>query len=219
MTQTHDYENTLVNIYHLPLIRTQKLMFDTQQLKVHYHWLLFSSKNAVRYFLPYIEQTSFDKVAVIGKKTEAYCIEHGINVDFTPDLYSQEGFLDAFHNECSTSILIPSSQGARPLLHETLRHQGHKVCKIDLYRSIPYLKNIKKAHQLVDEKKIDYITFASSSAVRAFFDDSYELNSDIGVVTIGAQTQQTANQYGIDNISANIQTLDAMIKKIIETRE
>ncbi|REH93273.1 uroporphyrinogen-III synthase, partial [Staphylococcus felis] len=114
MTQTKMYTNQSVNIVHLPLIETKSLSFDIQVLGEHYQWLLFSSQNAVRHFLPYMSQVSYEKVAVIGIKTAQICEKYGIEVDFIPHNYSQEGFLESFNAESSDKILIPSSKGARP---------------------------------------------------------------------------------------------------------
>ncbi len=54
--------------------------------------LFFSSKNAVKYFYPYLKNVKVKKVAVIGDKTAQYCNELGISVDFVPRDFSQEGF-------------------------------------------------------------------------------------------------------------------------------
>lgn len=57
---------------------------------------LFSSKNAVRIFYKYLNQLDVKYVAVIGQKTAELCEALKINVDFIPNDYSQEGFLNQF---------------------------------------------------------------------------------------------------------------------------
>ncbi|MBH9580931.1 uroporphyrinogen-III synthase [Staphylococcus felis] len=219
MTQTKMYTNQSVNIVHLPLIETKSLSFDIQVLGEHYQWLLFSSQNAVRHFFPYMSQVSYEKVAVIGIKTAQMCEKYGIKVDFIPHNYSQEGFLESFNAESSDKILIPSSKGARPLLNQSLRQRGHSTCKIDLYESAPHIQNVQKVYRLINQGCVDVITFASSSAVNAFFDYEATLVNQYDIVTIGSQTRQTVEDYGMQCKTADIQTLDAMIEKIIETRD
>ena len=50
-------------------------------------------------------------MAVIGQKTAELCEALKINVDFIPNDYSQEGFLNQFKKD-QQSILIPSSAEA-----------------------------------------------------------------------------------------------------------
>ena len=50
--------------------------------------------------------------SVIGQKTAELCEALKINVDFIPNDYSQEGFLNQFKKD-QQSILIPSSQASQ----------------------------------------------------------------------------------------------------------
>lgn len=119
MTQTNDVQSDLVTIIHKPFIEIKPLAFDLNLLDQHYDWLIFSSKNAVKYFYKYLKSLNVDYIAVIGVKTAQYCESLGIHVDYMPDDFSQEGFLEAF-NKINKKILIPSSELARPLLSTSL---------------------------------------------------------------------------------------------------
>ena len=99
-------------------------------------------------------------MAVIGQKTAELCEALKINVDFIPNDYSQEGFLNQFKKD-QQSILIPSSQ-ARPKLQHTLA-QNNIVTKIDLYKPIPNDRNIREVIQLIEHHKVHALTFSSSS--------------------------------------------------------
>lgn len=50
MTQTSEIQSDLVTIIHKPFIDIKPLEFDLRLLKDNYDWLIFSSKNAVKYF-------------------------------------------------------------------------------------------------------------------------------------------------------------------------
>ncbi len=92
MTQTNEVHSHLVDIIHKPFIQLKQLHFNEKLLDHSYDWLIFSSKNAVKYFYPYLKNVKVKKVAVIGDKTAQYCNELGISVDFVPRDFSQEGF-------------------------------------------------------------------------------------------------------------------------------
>ncbi|GAA6822408.1 uroporphyrinogen-III synthase [Helicobacter pylori] len=219
MTQTSNYTNDKVDIIHLPMIKIEPMSFDYSVLDSHFDWLIFSSKNAVTHFYKHIDAIQVDNVAVIGEKTKAYCQQLGIHVDYCPEDYSQEGLLAHFQNIKGLNIIIPSSAYARPNLHTELNQRGAHVVKIDLYRPVPFTENIYKLQQLINGKKIDAVTFASSSAIRYFFNEAKINNSKNNFFVIGRQTFKTIEQFGINAPIADIQTLDALVDKVLESRE
>ncbi|MGJ5711749.1 uroporphyrinogen-III synthase [Staphylococcus auricularis] len=220
MTHSSKIESNDASLMHKPFIKIEPLTFNQTLLSVHYDWIIFSSKNAVKYFKPYLSRSHYKQVAVIGKKTAAYCEKEGIAVDFYPADYSQEGFLAECPIRAGESVLIPSSKAARPYLVEQLRDREVAVEKIDLYQPQPDLENIKTVVQLIKNNEVVAVTFASSSAVRYFFDylDSASLQFNHYIV-IGKQTLHTMHQYGQSAIQADEPTIDAMIQKAKEGKQ
>ena len=216
MTQTNEVHSHLVDIIHKPFIQLKQLHFNEKLLDHSYDWLIFSSKNAVKYFYPYLKNVKVKKVAVIGDKTAEYCNELGISVDFVPRDFSQEGFLDEF-NISEQHLLLPSSEKARPKLVQQLS-KYNEVAKIDLYRPVPNFKNISQVKSLVRKHQIDAVTFSSSSAVEFYFKEDNVPEFDY-YFAIGKQTARTILKFNASVKVANKQTLDSLIDKIIESRE
>ncbi|KSZ63009.1 uroporphyrinogen III synthase [Staphylococcus epidermidis] len=216
MTQTNEVHSHLVDIIHKPFIQLKQLHFNEKLLDHSYDWLIFSSKNAVKYFYPYLKNVKVKKVAVIGDKTAQYCNELGISVDFVPRDFSQEGFLDEFKIR-EQHLLLPSSEKARPKLVQQLS-QYNEIVKIDLYRPVPNFKNISQVKALVRKHQIDAVTFSSSSAVEFYFKDGNVPEFDY-YFAIGKQTARTILKFNASVKVANKQTLDSLIDKIIESRE
>lgn len=216
MTQTSKVQSNLVNIIHKPLIQIQELSFNEHLLNHDYDWLIFSSKNAVKYFYEYLKSVKVKKVAVIGEKTAQYCEDLNISVDFIPSDFSQEGFLKEF-NSMNQRILLPSSQLARPKLAHQLNN-NNVVIKIDLYKPIPHHQNINEVKQLVKNNELDAITFSSSSAVRYYFEngDTPEFHH---YYAIGKQTATVLKNYNQNVQVADSQTSESIIAKILESRE
>lgn len=217
MTQTHTYQDERVVIQHIPLIKTVRLSLNMEMCQDHYDWLIFTSKNAVKYFAHYLDQLDFDKVAVIGEKTKAYCDSIGIEVHFCPKDFSQEGLLASHPFQKHDKVLIPSSRRARALLPETLKAQGIFVHKIDLYDVQVDDNAVENVLRELKDKQFDAMTFASSSAVHAFFKQQPPKLNDF-YFAIGQQTLQTIRDYGYEATVADQQTLESMITKIIEKR-
>ena len=218
MTQTSEFETEDMTILHKPLIYVEPLSFDLSLLDVNYDWFIFTSKNAVKLFYPRMSQMQDTKIAVIGKKTAHYCESLGLKVDFIPSDYSQEGFLKQFNPQVSSRILIPSSKKARPLLQQSLQQQGHTVRKIDLYQPLPHTENINEVKRLIETNKINAITFASTSAVKYFF-ESGEVPAFNNYFVIGQQTFEALKQFGIQATMADKQTLESLINIIRESWE
>lgn len=216
MTQTNEVHSHLVDIIHKPFIQLKQLHFNEKLLDHSYDWLIFSSKNAVKYFYPYLKNVKVKKVAVIGDKTAQYCNELGISVDFVPRDFSQEGFLDEFKIS-EQHLLLPSSEKARPKLVQQLS-KYNEVVKIDLYRPVPNFKNISQVKSLVRKHQIDAVTFSSSSAVEFYFKEDNVPEFD-HYLAIGKQTARTILKFNTSVKVANKQTLDSLIDKIIESRE
>ena len=216
MTQTNEVHSHLVDIIHKPFIQLKQLHFNEKLLDHSYDLLIFSSKNAVKYFYPYLKNVKVKKVAVIGDKTAQYCNELGISVDFVPRDFSQEGFLDEFKIS-EQHLLLPSSEKARPKLVQQLS-KYNEVVKIDLYRPVPNFKNISQVKSLVRKHQIDAVTFSSSSAVEFYFKEDNVPEFD-HYFAIGKQTARTILKFNTSVKVANKQTLDSLIDKIIESRE
>ena len=216
MTQTNEVHSHLVDIIHKPFIQLKQLHFNEKLLDHSYDWLIFSSKNSVKYFYPYLKNVKVKKVAVIGDKTAQYCNELGISVDFVPRDFSQEGFLDEFKIR-EQHLLLPSSEKARPKLVQQLS-KYNEIVKIDLYRPVPNFKNISQVKSLVRKHQIDAVTFSSSSAVEFYFKEDNVPEFD-HYFAIGKQTARTILKFNASVKVANKQTLDSLIDKIIESRE
>lgn len=216
MTQTNEVHSHLVDIIHKPFIQLKQLHFNEKLLDHSYDWLIFSSKNAVKYFYPYLKNVKVKKVAVIGDKTAQYCNELGISVDFVPRDFSQEGFLDEFKIS-EQHLLLPSSEKARSKLVQQLS-KYNEVVKIDLYRPVPNFKNISQVKSLVRKHQIDAVTFSSSSAVEFYFKEDNVPEFD-HYFAIGKQTARNILKFNTSVKVANKQTLDSLIDKIIESRE
>ncbi|MBE5676695.1 uroporphyrinogen-III synthase [Staphylococcus sp. SS87] len=215
MTQTNDVQSDLVSIIHKPFIEIKPLAFDLNLLDQHYDWLIFSSKNAVKYFYKYLNRLNVNYIAVIGVKTAQYCESLGIHVDYMPSNFSQEGFLEAF-NKRNQKILIPSSEIARPLLSTTLSREN-EVVKLDLYTSVPNKQNIQDVKEMIQHQHIDALTFSSSSAVRYYFNEGIVPKFQ-DYYAIGEQTARTIKANKQPVTIADTQTLESLIQKILESR-
>ncbi|CEA00576.1 uroporphyrinogen-III synthase [Jeotgalicoccus saudimassiliensis] len=211
-------EDEDLTLVHAPLITTEILPFDESLLEEHYTWLVMTSKNTVKHFLPFFERVKTEHISSIGVKTTEALNAHGIDVDFEPSTYTQEGFIEECTIHPGDKILYPASSKKRPLMRDYMRKCGGEVTEIELYYPKVHEGSIQKIRENLDD--IDYLTLSSPSAVDSlmghFTPD--ELQS-IHFIAIGHVTESRLNQYGLTASKPEHETLGHMINFIKESME
>lgn len=148
---------------------------DALQSIDSYDWLIFTSRNAVAFFMARFENSSIPltklqkvKVAAVGPATARAIQEHGVSVQLVPDEYVGEAIARSLGNVHGQRVLLPRAQAARETLIKDLADSGAFVDEIPLYHIITNRPNPTAWQEL--EKGIDYVIFTSASTVRGFFD-------------------------------------------------
>ena len=142
-----------------------------------YDWVIFTSVNSVEPFLQRLKikgQTaaalSAHKIGAIGPETARRLEAARICAALVPERYQAEGILAAISPEeiRGKRVLIPRAAEAREVLPATLRNWGAVVDVIVAYRTELPCVDVRPLAGLLVERKIDVITFTSSSTVRNF---------------------------------------------------
>lgn len=209
-------EDEALNLVHAPLITTERLPFDETVLKTHYTWLVMTSKNTVKHFLPLFKHVKTDKISSIGVKTTEALNSYGIDVDFEPSTYTQEGFIEEFTIKPGDKILYPASTKKRPLMRDYMRESGAIVTEIELYYPKVHEGSIEQIRKNINH--IDYLTLSSPSAVDSLMGHfkADELKN-IHLIAIGHVTEARLNEYGLTASKPEHETLGHMIDFIKES--
>jgi uroporphyrinogen III methyltransferase/synthase len=144
-------------------------------------------------------------VAAIGPATAGALRRRGISADAMPARYQAEGLLDVLGRDGlqGRRVLIPRAEVARDLLPDTLGELGAEVNVAVTYRTVRPDADVDGLRRLLDDRRVDAVTFTSSSTVSNFtdlFDPGEALRrlSSAGVVVacIGPITAGTAREIG-----------------------
>lgn len=176
-----------------------------------YHWIFFTSVNGVRSFLARLRHLGRDhrviggiKIAAIGPETAKAVESMSLQVDVIPGEYRAEAILKELDpgEMFGKRVLIPRAAEARNVLPETLRQWGATVDVVAAYQTVPARNNVPWLRGLLLERKIDVVTFTSSSTAihfAALFEkaDLVELLSHTAVACIGPVTRETVETMGI----------------------
>jgi uroporphyrinogen III methyltransferase/synthase len=181
-----------------------------------YHWIIFTSVNAVDIFFRELKSQGHDirilagiKIGAIGPATAARL--------------RAEGIVKEIQNEIAPGqkVLLPRARGARDILPLQLKKLGADVEEIFLYQAV-VPNNIK--HVNVTEiltQSIDYISFTSSSTVTNFVDiigsqQAQAFSRKVKVVCIGPITAEKAREKGLKvDITASEYTIDGLLQSIL----
>ncbi len=194
-----------------------------------YKWLIFTSVNGVNYFFERMKKLSFDirllknaKLCAIGPATAKELNDRGFVVDCIPKEYVAEGIVEELKDKIEEGdyVLLPRADIARKSLEEGLKKLGANVDNIDIYRTTIPKYERKELIEILKERKIDIITFTSSSTAKNFYtilgENNKELLDNITLASIGPITSKTANDLGMKiNIEAKEFTIDGLVEAIL----
>jgi uroporphyrinogen III methyltransferase/synthase len=150
-------------------------------------------------------------------------LENGITSDIVPDTYRAESIISAFSKEdiSGKRILLPRAREARPILPKELAKMGAMVDEVGVYCTHTVDENTDQLIKALEEKRIDLVTFTSSSTAKNFKKLLPEnrmpaLMDGVAVASIGPITTQTATSLGFDvRLTAGTFTIPGLIQTIV----
>lgn len=194
-------------------------------------WIIFTSPTTIvslNKFYPDFIKSLNCKLAVIGNKTGKLAEKNGLEVDLMPQDFTAEGLIEEFKKRkiTSSTIGIPRTASARPILPEELENMGNEVILAEAYKSLfPMDENaVKELIEKIEKREIDAITFTSPLTVENFMqiaDDKEKLaellSENLLTVCIGPITARVLERYGIDYIYPDTYTVDDMMELLFKT--
>ena len=178
-----------------------------------YKWLIFTSANGVKYFWQRLEAKDRDsralgaaKVAAIGPGTADALRAKGVIADFTPSAYvAEEVASQLIKREGSAlagqKILLPRATKTRTVLEETLMEAKAAVDPIPVYDTVTGEGCDEEVIRLLNEGKIDCVTFGSSSSATNFLKiaspETLGSHPETLLAAIGPVTAKTLEERGL----------------------
>ena len=196
-----------------------------------YDWIVFTSVNGVSHFFEQLFAAGKDvralsqmQTAAIGPATAEQLRKYGLNSDIVPETYRAESVVDAFKemNVKGKKILLPRAREARPILPVELTKMGAEVDEIPAYETLIAAENADDLTRQLEEKRVDLVTFTSSSTVKNFkallpADQFKKLMQGVIIASIGPITTETAKELDFDvHISAESFTIPGLVEAILQ---
>ena len=168
-------------------------------------WLVFTSSNGVELFFEELKENHVDirslshiRFAVIGSGTKDALESKGIYADFVPARYSSRDLAEEWIPKLTSKdrVLLLRAEEASKELTDALEQTGISYEAIPLYTTEVDRRKEEELKRVI--KKVDYITFASASAVKAFVSMAGDLGQiKAKVICIGPVTERAAVAEGL----------------------
>ncbi len=211
------------------LVRTEAIDSPALQKAVaeidQYGWAVFTSANGVHIFFEKLAEQKKDirslasvKFAVIGSGTKRALEEHGIYSDFVPKSFSSKDMAREWVPTLAKEerVLLLRAQESSPALPAELDAAGISYENVALYHTVQDFRKADELNRLIPS--CDYVTFASSSAVKAC--DAMVTDKTLitgRCVSIGPVTTKTAQELGFPvDRTASVYTAEGLVREIIE---
>jgi uroporphyrinogen III methyltransferase / synthase len=175
-----------------------------------FRWIIFTSANGVAAFHERLARAALDarnlsglQFAAIGPETANALRRAGITPDVVPAEYRAEGLVDALGSlaQQGDAVLLVRAAEARNVLPRALQARGVDVTVVPAYRTGLAPEGASEVRELLESRRIDAVTFTSSSTVRGFVKlfgpDVPALLEGVVIAVIGPITADTAAEHGL----------------------
>lgn len=218
---------------HLPVIKTESKKIEDigTVFEGHHDWVLFTSENGVRYFFEQLNERDLDsrffsdmKIAAVGSQTAKALKRFGLKADLVPSSYTSatllQELIDGFEIRGKKFLRIKGYFDNDPLT-EGIKKNGGYVNAVSCYELQSNTPTNFQTSKVIDNK-IDAVLFTSVSSIDNFYsalgnEAADKVLRSTNPVVIGPVTAKGFAKYGITKfIESKIQTIDGMIKELLE---
>ena len=197
-------------------------------------WAVFTSINGVSFCVSRLKDLQIDpqfffskiKIACVGQSTSSALSKHGISTELVPERFQSEGLIDSFSQyDLKNKICwLIQAELPRKTLSLALKKQGAKIISTHVYRTVPSGKDISFLLEELDQAKLDWIIFASPSAVQNFHqvlpDGFWEsLMGKPKIACIGETTESFVKKLGWSvQLSPEIQDFEHLVTALCQQK-
>ncbi|MHC4187934.1 MAG: uroporphyrinogen-III C-methyltransferase [Planctomycetota bacterium] len=193
-----------------------------------FDWIIFTSVNGVAIFFEALKTLEKDarvfasaKLAAIGPRTAQKLAQYSIKADFVPTKFTSKELavqLIDHVNVKNKKVLLLRSQQASDELPGLLENAETQITETHLYTIEPVKNDPTQLTEQIRSEQIQWITFASPSSVKNFFDQimSDTVNtSTVKIASIGPVTTKQLKELNIKvDLEPEEQTFDALLDAI-----
>lgn len=192
-----------------------------------YDWIVFTSVNAVEYFLTRLRACGRDarairgRICAIGPATKDALVSASLTPDLVPEESVSEGVAQAFEkfDIKGARVLLPRAASAREVIPLALAELGASVDIADAYRNVlPAESEARIKSWRQSGVGADWIVFTSGSTVKNWLAlAGRESLEGVRIVSIGPATSEVIRKHGLGvTAEATHHTIDGIVSAVIQ---
>jgi uroporphyrinogen III methyltransferase/synthase len=198
-----------------------------------YDLVAFTSVNGVRAFVRRCGELGIDaralgkaKIAAVGSATEQELTRNFLRPDIVPGKFTTQALAEAIIARSGwrgKKVLLARADIATPVLPDALKQAGADVDEVDFYSSARCESLPTAAIAAIQDRRLNWITFTSSSAVTNFMELlklsglSPDLLKEVRIAAIGPVTAETAEKLlRRPDVLAENHTVEGLIDALVE---
>ena len=210
-------------VKHFPLIEIVENVSPTDEVMIRnlqsYNWLIFTSQNAVQFFMQKCERYNFKltnlkaKLVAVGEKTAKQLKAAKLFVHFIPSTYSADVLVKEFQLAKGENALFIRGSLAKSTITDALKADEWTV-----YETRPCTNHLSALEQCIVTSKEPIVIFASPSAVDVYAKEIVPMLDwhYVKVASIGHITTATLAKYGvIPIVQPKTYTMQAVIEQLL----
>ena len=202
-----------------------------------YDWICLTSPNGVEAFCQRAAELGLDgrtlghrHLAAVGAATAEAMRRHFLNPDVVPREYTTAELarvVAGLGELRDPRVLLVRADIATGELPSALRQGGAKVDELAVYRTVRPERLTPAAAEALRERRVDWLTFTSSSTVDNFFVLAQPVFAEVGgpeaalagvrVASIGPATTGTLRRHGLSpTVQADPHDIDGLVNAILQ---
>ncbi|MFD1705590.1 uroporphyrinogen-III synthase [Siminovitchia sediminis] len=195
-----------------------------------YDWIIFTSKNGVKYFFQHIEEQreSFEmlkghmRFAAVGEKTKSELKRYFVDAYFMPNVYTAEDFSKEFFEKGlkAKRVLIPKGNLASTIIAESFRSRGIIADEWIVYETYYPTKDHSRLADILKDNRLDAACFTSPSTFHHFYQvvQQHHLEKHIEFLTFTAIGKVTKRAIEAEGFAVKVcpekYTIDSMFQEL-----
>ena len=208
---------------------------ETAKGSLKIDWAVFTSSNGVSLCVSRLKDLQIDpqfffskiKIACVGQSTSSALSKRGIMAELIPEHFQSEGLIDAFsqYDLKNKRCWLLQAESPRKTLRFALKKQGAIIISTPVYRTVPSGQDTSFLLEELDKAKLDWIIFASPSAVENFHkllpDGFWEnLTEKPKIACLGEITESSVKRLGWSvELIPEIQDFEHLVKALCEQQQ
>ncbi len=205
---------------HFATIEIQPLDFTVSGRQ--YDWVIFTSRNAVDFFVKKSGKGYFKgkKTGSIGGETSAALEKCGIKSDFIPSEFNSQAFVKEAgiaYDFSGKKVLLPCSAISGKNIADGLTALGAEIDRLFVYTAVKAQKSSSQIKEFMDNRPYRAILFSSPSSFKNYLEITGEEGRaalmESAAIAIGAQTADTIIKSGFNNvITSDKSSFESMVR-------